>query len=167
MKPRHGWTVGALTALIVAVMVAMRAGHPASGPESGSGASPAPGVATAQRAAVQGSVPSAATAPSATPAPTHPEIGFHSRRHLAEHYEKHGREFGGVGMDEYLRLAQTLRDRPVGGDIVEFARADGAITRYDRASGAFISFDSDLQIRTFFKPNDGEAYFRRQALKEH
>jgi pyocin large subunit-like protein len=133
MKPRHGWTAGALTALIVAVMVAMRSSHHAS----------------------------------AAPAPTHPEIGFHSRQHLAEHYEKHGREFGGVSMDEYLRLAQTLRDRPAGGDVLEFARADGATTRYDRASGAFISFDSDLQIRTFFKPNDGEAYFRRQALKEH
>jgi len=33
---------------------------------------------------------------------------------LAEHFRKHGREFGKIGVDRYLRLAQELRDRPAG-----------------------------------------------------
>lgn len=167
MRPGRGWTAGALTALIVAVMIAMRSGHYAVVTGSVSGTSVAPGTTSARGAVlVPGSVPSAATSAAAA-APAHPEIGFHSHAHLVEHYEKHGVEFGAIGMDEYLRLAQTLRDRPASGDVLETKRADGVITRYDRASGAFIAFDSDLQIRTFFKPNDGETYFRRQALKEH
>ena len=88
--------------------------------------------------------------------------GFASSTKLAEHYEKHGREFGSVTVDEYLRMAQELRDRPVDDSVVEAARGDGVVTRFDRKTGAFLAFNRDRTIRTFFKPNDGEAYFRRQ-----
>jgi len=40
------------------------------------------------------------------------------------------------------------------------------VTRFDRTSGAFLAFNSDGVIRTFFKPNDGERYFRRQAERD-
>ncbi|HEX5385727.1 MAG TPA: hypothetical protein VFW66_03390 [Gemmatimonadales bacterium] len=92
-------------------------------------------------------------------------VGFRTRDRLHEHYRKHGREFGHITQSQYLALAQTLRDRPAGGDVLELRRADGVVTRFDRASGAFIAFDPDGTIRTFFRPNDGEAYFRRQARR--
>jgi pyocin large subunit-like protein len=95
----------------------------------------------------------------------HPEIGFATRGKLLEHYEKHGAEFGSLSQEEYLRQAQILRDSPAGGDILEAARADGVITRFDRMTGAFIAFNPDLTIRTYFKPNDGERYFRRQSKR--
>lgn len=92
-------------------------------------------------------------------------IGFRSPRRLEEHYAKHGSEFGDIAREEYLRRAQQLRDAPVGGDILELRRGDGTTSRFDRESGAFIAFDADGTIRTFFRPNDGEAYFRRQARR--
>ena len=98
---------------------------------------------------------------------TRPSVGFHSRAQLSEHFTKHGAEFGRVTQQEYLRAAQTLRDAPVGGNIEELRRPDGTTSRFDRSSGAFIAFNSDGTIRTFFKPNDGEAYFRRQARRIH
>ena len=88
--------------------------------------------------------------------------GFRSEARLREHYEKHGREFGSVTQAEYLALARELRDRPPGPRVLEAARADGVVTRFDRDSGAFLAVDRDGTIRTFFKPRDGEAYFRRQ-----
>jgi len=91
------------------------------------------------------------------------DIGFASKQKLQEHYEKHGSEFGAISLADYLRQAQLLRDRPVGGSILEIKRDDGAVTRFDRATGAFLAFNRDLTIRTFFKPNDGERYFLRQA----
>ena len=94
-------------------------------------------------------------------------VGFHSRQQLDAHFAKHGAEFGEVTRQEYLREAQLLRDAPVGGRVEEIKRSDGTVSRLDRASGAFIAFDADGTIRTFFKPNDGEAYFRRQALRSH
>lgn len=95
------------------------------------------------------------------------EIGFRSKKNLVEHYEKHGREFGDISRDEYLRQAQNLRDAPSGGDILETRRVDGITTRYNRVTGDFIAFNEDLTIRTFFRPNDGERYFKRQINREH
>jgi pyocin large subunit-like protein len=94
-----------------------------------------------------------------------PGIGFRSMQRLDEHFAKHGREFGPVSRDEYLRLAQALRDRAPGGPVLEVVRNDGTITRFDRGTGAFLAFASDGTIRTFFRPNDGEQYFQRQARR--
>ena len=110
---------------------------------------------------------------SASPATTDPgvsgvsTVGFASEEKLTEHFHKHGSEFGCKDESAYLKLAQTLRDKPVGGDVIEAQRSDQTITRFDRSSGAFIAFDPDKVIRTFFKPNDGEAYFKRQLRRNH
>lgn len=104
--------------------------------------------------------PASAVAPA--PAPAAGGAGFRSEARLREHHHKHGREFGRVTAAEYLALAQALRDRPLSPRVVEAARPDGVVTRFDRDSGAFLAFDFDGTIRTFFKPRDGEAYFRRQ-----
>ena len=89
--------------------------------------------------------------------------GFTSKRHLDEHYAKHGTEFGSISKADYLRLAQELRDAPVGGPILEAKRPDGAVTRFDRRKGYFGAYNPDGTIRTFFIPAAGESYFRRQA----
>lgn len=91
--------------------------------------------------------------------------GFRSRRQFEEHFAKHGREFGNVTAEQYLHLAQELRDAPSGGPILQIVKPDGIVTRFDRRSGAFGAYNPDRTIRTFFKPNDGERYFRRQAAR--
>lgn len=93
------------------------------------------------------------------------EIGFASRKKFVDHYDKHGSEFGLISKEEYLRQAQELRDRPLDSTVLESVRSDGVITRFDKTSGAFLAFNADRIIRTFFKPNDGEAYFRRQSKR--
>ena len=103
-------------------------------------------------------------------APSHvkrPDIGFASRQKLVDHYKKHGREFGAVTMEQYLRKAQELRDRPAGGAILESVRPDGVVSRYDRETGDFLAFNRDGIIRTYFRPTDGEAYFKRQIGRRH
>jgi hypothetical protein len=92
--------------------------------------------------------------------------GRRTAERLADHFAKHGAEFNAPTADAYLVLAQTLRATPPAGDVLEIVRpTDGVISKFDRQSGAFIAFDADSTIRTFFKPNDGEAYFRRQARR--
>ncbi len=103
------------------------------------------------------------TGPSPPSPITRPAAGFGSQRKLQDHYRKHGREFGPISERQYLRLAQELRDRPAGGEILEALRADGVITRFDRKMRAFLAFNPDGTIRTFFRPNEGEAYFWRQS----
>jgi hypothetical protein len=124
--------------------------------------------APAQRAAPQASVNAGRANPANPPGAgvIRSEIGFASRRKFREHYEKHGSEFGAISEEEYLRQAQILRDSPVGGNILEVTRGDGVITRFDRKTDAFLAFDRDLTIRTYFKPNDGERYFVRQSKRQ-
>ncbi len=95
----------------------------------------------------------------------HPGIGFATRQKYLDHFEKHGREFGRISAREYLLMAQDLRDRRADRGVLEFTRRDGVVTRFDRGSGAFLAFNRNLTIRTFFKPNDGEAYFKRQRYR--
>jgi pyocin large subunit-like protein len=96
----------------------------------------------------------------------HEKIGFKSERLFREHFRKHGKEFGKVNQREYLLMAQQLRDRPLDMNILESVRRkDGVITRFDRKTGAFIAFERNLVIRTFFKPADGERYFVRQTKR--
>jgi pyocin large subunit-like protein len=91
--------------------------------------------------------------------------GFRSARLLEEHYQKHGSEFGAVSKQEYLRLAQELRDAPVGDPILESKRDNGEFSRFDKNKGYFGAYNPDRTIRTFFIPNEGERYFRRQARR--
>ena len=91
--------------------------------------------------------------------------GFRSKRQFEEHYQKHGAEFGSISAEEYLQRAQALRDTPPGGTVLEAVRADGVISKFDKIHGYFGAYNPDRTIRTFFIPNDGLRYFRRQAKK--
>jgi len=91
--------------------------------------------------------------------------GFRSRAQLDEHYAKHGREFGNISEDQYLRLAQALRDEPKGGPVLEASGPNGEFSRFDRRNGFFGAYNRDKTIRTFFVPADGERYFHRQARR--
>lgn len=129
------------------------------------------GLALGCRAAPPPAAPSEAPRPVPAVAPGQPVrdigtgVGFSSPRRLADHFRKHGAEFEGLTQADYLRAAQTLRDRPLDGAVLELARSDRTVSRYDRKTGTFLAFDVDGTIRTFFKPSDGEAYFRRQARR--
>jgi len=152
--PRNRFvTAGALALALVGIALAL--GRVLGPPAGGSGAP----VAAAR----------SVSAPTPEGAERHfdSSIGFHSHERLQDHFHRHGREFGAGSIDTYLILAQALRDAPVGGTVLEQARADGVICRFDRASGAFLAFDRDGTIRTFFKPNDGENYFWRQLGRDH
>jgi hypothetical protein len=93
------------------------------------------------------------------------KIGFRSYEKLRSHYLKHGREFGNITQEQYLAMAQDIRDAPLSKTIIEATQVGGTISRFDRSSGGFIAFNDDLTLRTFFRPDDGEAYFRRAAKR--
>jgi len=124
-------------------------------------------AASANRTPTTSASPSASNTGASSPnSGVRSNVGFRSRTRLVEHYEKHGREFGTISMDTYLAMAQTLRDAPTNSTVLEIVRpADGVVSRFDKEKGAFLAFNPDRTIRTYFKPNDGEAYFRRQAKR--
>jgi pyocin large subunit-like protein len=88
--------------------------------------------------------------------------GFRTEHLLQDHFDKYGRAFGAISRQQYLHLAQQLRDTRANGNILETKRPDGII-RFDRKHGYFGAYDTDGTIRTFFIPPDGVRYFERQA----
>lgn len=165
--PRRPW-LGLLALLIVAIALWLQRGTPTQAPGTRAAERP-PAAAPAREAAPRtDDAPVIESAPDARAFGS--DVGFRSRERWMEHWQKHGREFADLGIrdaDAYLAAAQTLRDEPAGGDVLETTRNDGVTTRFDRTTGSFLAFNRDGTIRTFFRPNDGEAYFRRQAQREH
>ena len=163
-RPRRRSSVGITLGVVIALLLAAFAMRTVqtepplpSARRDAPVATPASAQARAGERGVQTTVPATTTGGSAK--------GFTSRQRLVEHFEKHGEEFPGFAMPTYLAAAQRLRDAPAGGDVLEVRRRDGVVTRFDRGSGAFLAINRDGTIRTFFRPNDGEAYFRRQASR--
>ncbi len=145
---------GSILAVIVAIVLSFLNGNKS---DNNTGNTPSPTVRQPERSS--NDLPKASSS-------VNTKIGFASRRGMEEHFQKHGAEFGNITLDEYLLQAQTLRDSPLNGNILEAKRADGVVTRFDKKTGSFLATNPDKTIRTFFRPNDGERYFRRQAERE-
>lgn len=85
---------------------------------------------------------------------------FRKAEYLQEHFEKHGAEFGYASADEYLAGANRVVASP---DALHKLEAEDGDDVYYLESGNEIVFVStDGYIRTYFKPDDGKAYFDRQ-----
>jgi pyocin large subunit-like protein len=89
--------------------------------------------------------------------------GFRNQHLLDDHFAKYAHAFGHITVQQYLRLAQQLRDSHVSRTILESRSQPGGISRFDVKHGYFGSYDADGTIRTFFIPPDGIRYFERQA----
>lgn len=153
MKKKTSFSLGGLLLAVLAAIF-----YPQLLDQGGATTADAPPAPTQQQA------PPATRAPEPRQTATASKVGFTSRASWQSHFDKHGAEFGRITADEYLLLAQQLRDAPLSADVVENVRdSDGVITRFDRKGGGFLAFHADKTIRTFFRPDDGEAYFRRQA----
>lgn len=160
-RSRSGFPVAVLGAIFVAIFAA-RSAYTTQIEQAARTRTTVPVSATAPTptGAVSTDIPAAGSSRSETKSP-----GFTSRRRLVEHFEKHGAEFPGLDEAGYLRAAQALRDASTSDDVLETRRPDGVISRFDRRTGSFLAVNPDRTIRTFFRPNDGEAYFRRQARR--
>lgn len=89
--------------------------------------------------------------------------GFRTRDLLDDHYAKHGQEFGSITEEQYLHMAQHLRDSHAGKDVLESRRPDGGGAKFDKRRGWFVAYDANGTIRTFFVPAEGIRYFESQA----
>ena len=161
-RTRAGLPIAIIIAILTAIFGGRLSRRPSPAPAASGAAERSAPAATPTRASPRDAAPAQPNSGSRNRSP-----GFTSREHLVEHFEKHGAEFPGLDMAAYLRAAQMLRDQPAGGTVLELRRSDGVVTRFDKTSGAFLAVNRDGTIRTFFRPNDGEAYFSRQATRSH
>jgi pyocin large subunit-like protein len=88
--------------------------------------------------------------------------GFRTLHLLEDHFTRYGSQFGQINIQQYLHLAQQLRDAAPGKNILISKRPDGGGSKFDVKKGWFVAYDGDGTLRTFFIPKDGERYFDRQ-----
>lgn len=88
--------------------------------------------------------------------------GFRTTVLLENHFTRYGSQFGPISVQQYLRLAQNLRDANPGKNILVSRRPDGGGSKFDVKRGWFVAYDGDGTLRTFFIPKDGVRFFERQ-----
>ena len=76
------------------------------------------------------------------------------------HFEKHAAEFGYRTPVEYLGGARDLVGRS---GVQTFTRTNGDKLFYDAARNEFAVLKPDGVLRTYFRPQDGSAYWRTQT----
>lgn len=85
---------------------------------------------------------------------------FRNAEYLQEHYDKHGAEFGYHSPEEYLEGANRVICAE---DVLHKTEAeDGDDVYYLERTNEFVILSTDGYIRTYFKPDDGIAYYDRQ-----
>ena len=91
--------------------------------------------------------------------------GFRSQHRLEDQFEKHGREFGHITQQQFVQMAQQLREARPSSNILEFRRPDGVTAKFDRKHGYYGAYDRDGSVRSFFIPTDGLRFFERQTRR--
>ena len=110
---------------------------------------------------------SSATAAATSDAPadagssaTASDISFCTVGGLDQHYDKHGREMGYASPEDYEQAAAQVVEAP---DTMHKPESEDDDTVYYQQSGNNFVVVSDRGcIRTYFRPDDGIAYYNRQ-----
>ena len=89
-----------------------------------------------------------------------PQYRFRNADLLNEHYLKHGVEMGFASKEEYQAAASAVVTNE--NALHKLEAEDGDDVYYLEASNEFVIVSTAGFIRTYFKPNDGIAYYNRQ-----
>ena len=81
---------------------------------------------------------------------------------LDKHFAKHAAEWGAGNITKtgYLKRAQNLLGRDVGGDILGAVRKSGDVLKYNARTNEFAVGAADGTIRTLFRPQTGMDYWQ-------
>ncbi len=88
--------------------------------------------------------------------------GFRTPHLLEDHFARYGPQFGTITIQQYLRMAQQLRDSLPGRNVLVSKRPEGGGSKYDIRRGWFVAYNGDGSLLTFFRPKDGVRFFYRQ-----
>ena len=90
------------------------------------------------------------------------EVRFETPEKMQKHYDKHIDKYGNISISEYIALANELVNAKDTDDIERIVRSDESTAIYRFSTNDFLVITKDGYIRTFFKPDDGEAYCREE-----
>ncbi len=98
--------------------------------------------------------------------------GFPNKQKLNNHWQNgrtHAAEYAPDGIttkEQYEKRAVQLLESPCGNGIKGYKTKDGLVCRYDAKKNDFAKGSPENGVRTMFKPDDGEEYYRRRLEAE-
>lgn len=69
--------------------------------------------------------------------------------------------------DQYAKRALQLVQSAMSDTILGYKTSENEVVRYDKVTNDFAKGHPEKGIKTMFKPDDGEEYFKRKLKKEH
>lgn len=90
------------------------------------------------------------------------EVRFETPEKMQKHYDKHIDKYGNISISEYIALANELVNAKDTDGIERIVRSDESTAIYRFSTNDFLVITKDGYIRTFFKPDDGEEYWREE-----
>ena len=81
---------------------------------------------------------------------------------LTDHFQRHGADFLAMSPEDYARQAHAFYLAREDYQVKTDWEGDGTVRVYDEVTNAFGAYNADGATKTFFKPNNGQAYFDRQ-----
>ena len=87
---------------------------------------------------------------------------FQTEAKYADHYGRHGKDFGNISKGEYLQNARNLLNSKNGGSIQGFTTKDGWLFKYNTKTNEFAIGHPAGTISTYFKPDTGIEYWLKQ-----
>lgn len=90
------------------------------------------------------------------------EVRFETPEKMQKHYDKHIDKYGNISILEYIALANELVNAKDTDGIEKIVRSDESTAIYRFSTNDFLVITKDGYIRTFFKPDDGEKYWREE-----
>lgn len=90
---------------------------------------------------------------------------FRNEELLNEHYKKHGRYMGYASKKDYEAFASNLVNyckQNKGACEFKYEKEDNDEVYYLESANEIVFVSSDGYIRTYFRPDEGRAYFDRQ-----
>jgi pyocin large subunit-like protein len=81
---------------------------------------------------------------------------------LIDHFRRHGADFEAKSAREYARMAYDFFRIAEEERLPKKIAPDGTIRIYDRRTNTFGAYNPDGTTKTFFKPRNGEKYWKRQ-----
>jgi pyocin large subunit-like protein len=81
---------------------------------------------------------------------------------LIDHYRRHGADFEAKSAREYARMAHDFYRVAEEEGLPKKIAPDGTVRIYDRKTNTFGAYNPDGTTKTYFKPKNGERYWKRQ-----
>ena len=88
------------------------------------------------------------------------DISFRNSELLNEHFQKHGVDMGFSSASAYETAAKKVVENSH--SLHKIEAEDGDDVYYLESTNEFVIVSTDGYIRTYFKPDDGIAYYNRQ-----